>query len=331
MLRTTGMAVNMSDVPRPWVFEHYLQLGTVLNGQDITMKSIFNAKDTNPSMFVYVDRRTNRYMYKDFSADKGGDGTDLVLQMFNLSTRGESAHKIISDYNEEVLSDKVGYAKRQFKVRQKYKVVDHTIRGWTTADAKYWKAYYIGSDILEFFQVKPVAQYILRKEENDKASEVIIKAHRAYGFFKIDGTLYKIYQPNNRDSKYIKVMSHIQGIEQLTYEKEFLVICSGVKDMGALKRIGIRNIEMVAPDSENSLIDNQTMMMLKSKYKGICTLMDNDSAGQKSMKKYEDAYGLPKVELKIELDLAECVKVHGPKNAGLLLTPLLKQALRSTT
>lgn len=321
----------MTTIPREWVFEHYLHLGVCLSGQDVNILSVFNSKDTKPSMFVYVDRTTRRYMYKDFSSDKGGDGTDLVQNLFNLTTRGEAAHKIISDYNKYVLSDVKAYAREQFKLREKYKVVAHQTRPWSVMDKKYWTAYYIGSDILNFYKVVPLSEYLLRKEENGKVSEILIKVHRAYGYFKEDGTLYKIYQPNNKDSKFIKVLAHIQGYEQLTFKVPYLVICSSIKDMSALKRLKFSNIEMIAPDSENSLIDAEVIAFLKTKYKAICTLFDNDTAGIKSMERYHEQLGLPFAHLQIEKDLAECLKTHGPSNTRVLVQPLLKNALNSMT
>src|SRR5687767_15253541 len=155
MLRTRDMVTDMSNIPREWVFEHYLNLGIRLSGQDVNLLSVFNSKDTKPSMFIYVDRISSRYKYKDFSSDKGGDGVDLVQNLFNLPSRGETAHKIIADYNTYVLSDEKGYAQRQMRIREKYKVVDHQVRPWSVLDKKYWSEYYIGSDILNFYKVVP--------------------------------------------------------------------------------------------------------------------------------------------------------------------------------
>ena len=51
-----------------------------------------------------------------------------------------------------------------------------------------------------------------------------------YGFFKEDGTLYKIYSPKIRRKKFIKVKDYLQGLDQLKYDKPYLVICSSLKD-----------------------------------------------------------------------------------------------------
>ena len=83
MLRTTSLVSSINEVPRSWVFEHYLQLSEKLTGQDVKMKSIFNHKDKNPSLCIYYQRVTRKYLFKDFSTDDQGDGTSLVMRMFS--------------------------------------------------------------------------------------------------------------------------------------------------------------------------------------------------------------------------------------------------------
>ena len=106
MLRTKTLISNLDQVPREWVFEFYLGLNEKLTGQDIKMKSIFNPNDKNPSMYIYYAVSHERYRFKDFSSDVSGDGVTLVQKLFNLSTRGEAAHKIIEDYNQYTLNNK---------------------------------------------------------------------------------------------------------------------------------------------------------------------------------------------------------------------------------
>ena len=49
-----------------------------------------------------------------------------------------------------------------------------------------------------------------------------------------------------------------------------------------LKSFGY-NIEVIAPDSENSLIKPHVIENLKVKYKKVITLFDNDEAGKKAI------------------------------------------------
>ena len=326
MLRTKAIAARLSDVPREWVFEFYLKLGEALNGQDIQMKSIFNSKDTKPSFFLFYNADKGNYYFKDWSVGKKGDGTSLVKEMFGLTTRGEAAHKIIEDYNKHVVKDPGAYAQRVIKVRKKYKVTSFKIRKLTIIDKKYWTSFKIGSKSLKFRHVKPIEEYTMAKPD-DEGSEFVVKGTQIYGYFKEDGTLYKIYQPLSKQNKFNKVIPHIQGSEQLTGKVPYLVICSSMKDLMVFDALGFTNAEGIVPDSETIILDQETIDRYKETYDGICTLLDNDQAGIGAMEQYFEAYGIPSVRLTVENDLAECVHEHGIKNTRIFVFPLLTKAL----
>lgn len=327
MLRIKSLITDITEVPREWVFEYYLHLSEKLTGQDVKIKSIFNPNDKTPSMYIY-NSSSNIYKFKDFSTGKQGDAINLVQEIFKLSTRGESAHKIMSDYNEYLLDNKEDYSVREFKKRSKYKIVDFTMRTWTNLDEKYWTKFHIGSKLLEFYKVSPLADYKLHKEEEDESvKELIIRNHNMYGFFRKDGSLYKIYQPLVKDSKFLKIRDYIQGSDQLTMKVPYLIICSSLKDIMAFTKLGYKNAEAIAPDSENTLIPEHVINAYRHKYKGIITLFDNDVAGIESMKKYQIKYDIPYVILELSKDLSDSIRDHGINKTRDILTPLLKEKL----
>ena len=98
MISTKNLIYDLADVPREWVFEHYLNLIEKLTGQNIKIKSVFNTREKTPSMCIYMDKN-NIYKFKDFSSGNGGDSIALVQSLFNLPTRGSASYKIIEDYN----------------------------------------------------------------------------------------------------------------------------------------------------------------------------------------------------------------------------------------
>lgn len=326
MLRIKSLITDITEVPREWVFEYYLQLPEKLTGQDVKIKSIFNPNDRTPSMYIY-NSSSNIYKFKDFSTGKQGDAINLVQELFKLSTRGESAHKIMSDYNQYLLENKEDYSMREFKKRSKYKIVDFTMRTWTNLDEKYWTKFHIGSKLLEFYKVSPLSDYKLHKEEDGEIKELIIRNHNMYGFFRKDGTLYKIYQPLVKDSKFLKIRDYIQGSDQLTMKVPYLVICSSLKDIMAFTKLGYKNAEAIAPDSENTLIPEHVINAYRHKYKDIITLFDNDAAGIESMKKYHSKYDIPYVVLELSKDLSDSIRDHGISKTREVLTPLLKEKL----
>jgi hypothetical protein len=328
MLRTKLLITDITEVPREWIFEHYLQLQEKLTGQDVKIKSVFNKNDRTPSMCIYY-ASNNTYKYKDFSTGKSGDAINLIMELTEpkLTTRGETAHKIIEDYNTFILNNKDDGI-RQFKKKSKYKVVDFTIRSWSNFDEKYWNKFHIGSKLLEFYKVAPLSQYKLSKEEEDGSlTEQVIKSTNMYGYFRKDGVLYKIYHPLVKDYKFIKVQDYIQGMDQLTMKVPYLVICSSLKDVMAFSKLGYKNAEAIAPDSENTMIPEHVIMALKHKYKAICTLFDNDAPGIESMKKYKEKYNLPYVVLEMSKDLSDSVRDTTLTKVRETLTPLLKDKL----
>ena len=333
MLKTKSIVASITDVPREWVFEYYLKLGEKLKGQDIKIFSLYNPGEKVPSFFVYFSKSSGVYKFKDFSTDKQGDGTELVKELFKLSTRGEAAHRIIKDFNAFVRANpNMVVPVTQLKIEAKYKVVSFTARGWNKMDANFWLRFKIGSKILAFFNVQPLKDYTITKNLSDGTTKsLLIHNMLMYGYFRSDGTLYKIYQPFSKENKFMKVVDYIQGTDQLTFKKDYLVIGSSLKDIMVFCKLKFKNAECVAPDSENILIPEHVISGYRLKYKGICTLFDNDAAGIKSMHKYKKVYQIPYVHLDIEKDLADAAEAFGIIDTRIHVYPLLTQALTGVT
>lgn len=329
MISTRSLVSSLDQIPREWPFEYYLNLTEKLTGQDIKIKSVFNVNDKNPSLCIFFSTATRRYKFKDFSTDISGDGVSLVQNIFSLSTRGEAAHKLIEDYNQFTLTSTEDYSLREFKIQQKYKVADFLKRSWTNLDSKYWTQFHIGSKDLEFYSVHPLEYYTMEKEEGGELKELKIQGYYIYGYFRKDGSLYKIYQPYVKENKFIKVRDYIQGSDQLTLKVPYLVILSSLKDIMAFKTLRFKNAEAIGPDSENTLIPESYITSYKLKYKSICTLFDNDEAGLRAMNKYKDKYDLPFVHLNLSKDLSDSTRDLGVRNVREVVQPLLTEALTS--
>lgn len=330
MIRTKALATDLSGVPTEWVYEKYLKLPEKLIGQNLMILSPFNPKDKRPSCSLFIGSKgNNAYLFRDFSTGYSGDNVSLVKQLFNYTTRGEAAHRIIQDYNKWLLTNNEDLSVREFKVQQRYKVTAHKTRPWNTLDQKFWTKFHIGSKLLNKFNVVPIESYQMSKEQDGEINTLIIEGRNCiYGYTRADGTLYKVYQPLVTDHKFLKVKEYIQGIDQLTYNKNYLVITSSLKDLMFFDKLGYAEAESVAPDSENTLIPEHVMNSFKLKYKGICTLFDNDDAGIKAMAAYEERYGIKGALLPLSKDLSDSGRDHGVLKVKEVLTPILKQALK---
>lgn len=325
MISTKKIISDLNDIPREWVFEHYLNLGERLSGQSLKIKSVFSSKDKVPSMCIYIDN-AGRYKFKDFSSGYGGDGLNLVMYLFNLSSRGKASFKIMDDYNEFISNN--SYIPLEYKPQSKYAVSDFEIRHWTTLDKSYWQMYKLTSAILEDYNVHPLSFYTMVKEDEGRVLDSItIEGNFIYGYFREDGSLYKIYTPKNKDNKFIKVRDYIQGSDQVTFESKYLVILSSLKDLMCFKTLGIGNVECIAPDSENSMISKSFMKPYIDKFSKIIILFDNDEPGLKSAKKYKTQYGFDYINLELSKDLSDSVKDHGLEVVRNEVFKLLKSIL----
>ena len=327
MISTKNLISDLREIPKGWPFEYYLGLADQLNGQDVKIKSIVNTKEKIPSMCIYFDVAKDKYKFKDFSSGLQGDSVELVKVFCNLNTRGQAAMKLIQDYNEYILNNDHNPI-QQYKSHSRYKVTDYEIRHWTTIDQKYWTKFNIGSRLLEKYNVAPLQYYVMTKEDNDgKESSITIKGLRLYGYFKDDGSLYKVYQPKVSEKKFIKVKNYIQGSDQLKYDKKYLVITSSLKDLMTFNRLKLNDAESIAPDSENTLIPESMLKNIIPKYEKIFVLFDNDEPGIKSMKRYKEKYDFDYVILDMEKDLSDSIKVHGLTKTREVLLPLLKKLI----
>lgn len=321
MFHTKNLVHDVKTVPGAWIFEHFLNLKQKLNGQDIKIKSVFNNTEKTPSMCIYY--KNEKYWYKDFSSGHAGDAIELVKTIYKMSYY-EASKLIIETYNDYVLHNNGSYDLQDFKQSSKYKVTSYIVRSWTTQDQYFWTQFNIGSKILEAHNVKPLDSYCMTKDDKN----LCIKGLYLYGYFKSDGTLYKIYQPKTLDKKFIKVANYIQGWEQL-YNHNNLVITSSLKDVMSIKSLKIA-IDIIAPDSENTMIKQDVMDELRNKYKKIVVLFDYDTAGIASMQSYKEKYSFVETAvLPMSKDVSDSIKDFGSKEVLMKLVPILDKKLNN--
>jgi hypothetical protein len=311
MIRT----LTINDIPETWIFENYCQLSEKLHGQDLKITSLFNKEERTPSMCIYY--KNGHYKFKDFSSGLQGTGINLVQHLYNISYN-QACNKIVGEY---LVQDKL-VEKPILKKVSKFKVTSHTKRNWNVLDADFWTEFGISSDMLNIYNVYPLSDYVLSKNEDGNIKEMHVKGQYIYGYFQTDGTLCKIYRPRDKHLKFMNVSDFIQGSDQLEYKAPTLVICSSLKDGMALKELGL-DVEFIAGNSENSMIHKSRLKSYAIKYKHIVTLFDNDPAGHMSMQKYKEQYNIPGIYLNLSKDLADAIRDYGKDRVKQILTHLL--------
>lgn len=316
---TKNLIHNIKDVPITWIFEFFCSLKENLTGKTIKIKSLFNPKERTPSLVIYLDA-TNIYRFKDFSTGRGGSAVDLVKELYNISFHN-ACNLIVEKYNDYILNNK-HYLLKDLKKESNYRVTNYKIRSWTVQDQYYWTKFNIGSKLLNMYNVKPLESYNMTKDD----SEICIKGLYIYGYFKKDGTLYKIYQPKTIDKKFIKVDNYIQGWDQLLGH-DYLLITSSLKDIMSIKSFNLK-VDLLAPDSENTMFKSDVINTLKKKFKKIIILFDNDEAGIKAMIKYKEKYPfIITTVLCMSKDVSDSIKDFGAKKVFFNLVPLLNKKI----
>ena len=324
MFSTKNLILEESDIPSYWVFQYYLNLPEQLTGQDIKIKSIFNPNERTPSFCIYVDKTIMQYKFKDFSTGRGGNKDDLVRLLFDLDYPA-ATRRMIDDYNTFIKQG--GNIDIDFKPAAKWKIDFIKYKAWTILDSKYWLNYRIGKTMLETYNVKSIDYFTMSIEENGEFRSLRVGAGLCYGYLDKHGEVYKIYQPKSKSHKFHKVKNYIQGVDQLKYNQPYLVICSSLKDAMCLKGMGY-NIEVVAPDSENTMIKPHIISLLKKKYKKVITLFDNDQAGRQAIERYVNAYKIEGSTPTICKDISDAMKTHGFKETHAMIKPILKEILK---
>lgn len=321
MFNIKNMVHDIKCVPETWIFEHFCKLKEKLTGQDVKIKSLFNPKDKVPSMSIYT--KDNGYRFNDFSTGKKGSAVDLIKHLKDLSYYDACQH-IVQSYNDYVLKNK-DYQISEIKQQGRYKVSSYNFRSWTTQDQYFWTQFNIGSKLLDEYQVKPLSSYTMTKEN----SEVTITGNYIYGYFKKDGTLYKLYQPKTIDKKFIKVKSYLQGTEQCNVVNRHLLIVSSLKDIMAIRSLKLSNLNIVAADSENTMIDEQTMQEFIETYDTVIIMFDNDTAGIEAMRLYKQKYPMIQVALlDMSKDPADSIKDFGAREVRTRIVPILNKKLQ---
>ena len=300
----------LSKVTELDIIQHYL-------GEISLKKNYVNPirpGDTSPSGRFYKNSSTNKITFIDF-ADKNFnfDCFTLVMKGFNLSFT-EALSKIVKDLNikfdgtfdikkinknslgQKVFND-LNRAKTNSntELKKNYDFIVKERGYFNKFDLKYWNQFNITEQILNKFNVKPVFKCYIKYLDTNKTSLIyndnIVDPCYAYEFIYKNNIYYKLYRPLAKNKKY-KWKSNInnsiiQGFSSLEYNSKLLIITSSLKDAMTLSSLGY---EAIAPQSESSFIDIETLKKLKFIYKYIVLFYDYDTTGIKQSNIIKENY-----------------------------------------
>lgn len=321
MISTLNIIRSVFDVPETFIFERYLNLQEQLIGQEVTLCSIFN-QETRPSFTLFFDHKAKRYYFKCFSSGKGGSAVDLLREMFPDKPKAKLYAEVIEEYQNFLKGNPEHQT--EFKQFYKFKVSSYALRRWNSSDKKYWTAYHIGSKDLEYFNIAPLESFCMSKPEGEGTKTITIRRDLIYAFFRKTGDIFKIYQPENKDCRFIKVRSgYLAGADQLRYASPQLIITKSLKDCVGFHILNIPGWEIISCESENQMITKQQMNTLNF-YKRKVVLFDSDKPGRAAAEKYTETYGIPYVDLGMEKDITDSLKATSVEKVKSKLLKLLQ-------
>ncbi len=266
---------------------------------------------------VYTDFREEgklncfEYIMKKYSVNYY-EALDVVVNDFNLKLSRNSNKHVSSLLNKEIKLFGNEYLNQPLVEKQiKVELLD-----WNkTTHKRFWyDQYSIGVKDLNYFDTFPLKSFFIFNQNGWKH---YVSAPLSFGYyFDIRDNIekWKIYQPYD-DPKWLSNtdVNIVQGFKQLKYKSDILFITKALKDVIVLTKLGY---EAVAPNAELTTIPEDIMNYLKTKYKRIIVLLDNDKVGIKGAMKINRLYDLPFIFLPVEMakDPSDYVAGYGYEN-----------------
>lgn len=237
--------------------------------------------DNNPSFGLY-SKDGKSILWKDFATKEGGDVISLMMKYW-----GKNYMDTINTLYEELpnftnINKTITKTKSSPRIKKSGNtILECKVREWKDYDLEYWNTYGINLKWLKYADVYPISHKIIIKDNQ----RFVFKADKyayAYVEYKEGKVTLKIYQPfnkkgykwaNNHDKSVISLWTKIPK------NGDKVCICASLKD--ALCLWANTNIPALAIQGEGYKMSNTAINELKSRYKEIYILLDNDEAGLK--------------------------------------------------
>lgn len=269
-----------------------------------------------------------KVFYKDFSTGESGSIIDLLSRYLNLDYK-ETIKKILEDrqlFAPEVGVCKVTSRRELGKVHKSQSTITVQERDWEEYDFIYWNDFGIDLGTLDNSKVSPISGFYIDKG-NGPTYYKANKLAYAYREDKDGITTYKIYQPTSKCLKWLS--KHDASVISLwtcmPKSGDRLVICSSLKD--ALSLQCNTGIPAIALQGEGYLMSKTAIDVLKSRFKEVIVLFDNDDAGRRGTQALTAATGFRAsypVEEFVAKDVSDLYKKLRDKNkfANIILKTL---------
>lgn len=243
-------------------------------------------RDNTPTCSFYKNK-SGELIFKDFNGSFYGNFISVVMEKYHVSYY-KALQIIAEDFNlskrhtDKVVVNPIKPSTTVFKDTGPADVRVE-IKDFTQGELNWWNSYGITLDILKKFNVYSCKNIFL----NGELFKTIYKDNFMFGYYggkKDNLELWRIYFPKQSNYRFLTnwPAKKIQGLKQLKKDGDICVITKSMKDTMCLYSLGI---SAIAPNSENLFIADTILERLKSKFKYIIVLYDNDLPGIQNMRK----------------------------------------------
>lgn len=285
-------------------FIHYI---VELTGEEPEDLSKFPApyRDDEHSSFGLFEHYNGELLFKDAAYNKSGDIIEFVKLIYNLNTRKEAFNLLVKHLRENKV-EKLQIKEHHKVVKKQPTTIEIVSKPFTPEAFDYWKQYHINKRILKKYNCSFVDMIKM-----DKRGKVrLFQPPFAFAYRIVDS--YQIYQPYNKEFKFFNSLSdkYILGFHQLPPTGDLLIIDKSMKDIMFCDYL---KLPAVAPRAEGIMIPDEYLKHLKTRFKRIVVMLDNDEPGIVNANKYPKEY--EKVFLKSAKDKTDLVLSVGLKKA----------------
>jgi hypothetical protein len=252
--------------------------------------------DEYPTCCVYA--YSNKLFYKDFATGDSYDDIGYIRTKYNVDFFTALSY-INRDFNLDLSAKTLkGVPTMQFfgvpdksinlkKYVKETSVIKVQVRQWEKEDKSFWNdKYNFTSKQLSFYRVYPIKFFWI--------NNIMYSCKKnSYGYYlgnRKGIARWKIYQPlQPRESKWFSNINRedVQGVTQLPETGDTLYITSSLKDIIVLRKLGL---DAIAPSAETTIIPEDIIAELKTRFKNLVIFYDNDNPGIIASNKHSKIY-----------------------------------------
>lgn len=255
----------LSKISQEDIWKYY----TNLTPDSLTLYTNPSRHDVNAGCKFF--QQSGYWWLTDFARKKVYNCFTILKDMYNISYP-----KVLEMVYQDFLGKGSDYVKSDYvyipKLVKEGTLIDCKIQNYTKQDIDYLKSFHLTANICKRHNVYSVAMYWI----NGKQVYSYRNSDPCLGYLE-DGK-WKMYHYKRKDFRFVSNInsSMLQGLEQLRYESNLLIITKSKKDVMVYDFL---EHESVAPHSEALSKWEIHLPHLQNNYDQIIINFDNDEAG----------------------------------------------------